>query len=752
VSVPRRRLFLAVIVTAALCCGVFLAAAPREKAPHAARSVPTAATVPAAKREKPKLSFVKDIVPIFTKFGCAGSNCHGSIRGQAGFKLSLFGYEPDLDYNAIVKAGDGHRVNLADPAKSLILLKPTASVEHGGGERFKVSSLEYEAILDWLRDGATYDSVGSPRLQTIRVTPAEVTLVGLRSKASLSVSGTYTDGTSEDLTGKVQYSANDESVVEVTRDGDIAARRPGETAIMVRTLGKAVAARIAVIDKPIKDYPAVPRNNFIDDLVFAKLKRVHIVPSALSSDSEFLRRVYLDTVGLLPTLEESRQFLESKDSQKREKLINELVDRPEFAEVWATRFSDLFRVGLFDQRAKGGRQLYSWLRKAVLDDKPYNQLATELLTASGSLYFNPTSNFYYITEFSEPDNIATNVSQVFLGLRLECARCHNHPWEKWTQEDFWGFAAFFARMGVKDTYQNDESEITMKPDGVVISPKTKKAVQAKYLDGANEKERPDEDIREKLAHWITSPDNPWFARAIVNRVFKHYMGRGIVEPLDDFRVTNPPSDEALLDALAKDFVENGYHLKHAVRTILGSRTYQLTSEPNDTNRNDSLNYSHYYVRRLLAEELIDIMAEVTGVPEKFPGYMLGTRAMTIPQGAPTYFLQTFGRLKQREVICERDNMPDVAQAMHLITGDTIQHQLTGKDGILEHWLADSSLSDEEVTRRLFMTSLVHPPSKAESAQIAATLQTAQGNKEARRHAYEDVLWSLFNSKAFLFNH
>jgi hypothetical protein len=740
-TLPIRSIFIATSVAALLARGVFLSAATPEAIPNGARL-----------KQKPKLSFVNDIVPIFTKFGCAGSNCHGSIRGQSGFKLSLFGYEPELDYKAIVKAGNGRRINLKEPAKSLVLLKPTSSVEHGGGERFKVGSLEYEAILDWLRDGATFDSPGSPRLREIRVTPEEVTLLGLKTKQHLTVSGTFTDGTTEDLTRKVQYSANDESVVEVTANGEISGRRPGETAIMVRTLGKAVAARIAVIDKPISHYPEVPRNNFIDEQVFTKLKRVHIVPSPLSSDTEFLRRVYLDTVGLLPTLEESSRFLASRDPQKRARLIDELVDRPEFAEVWATRFSDLFRVGLFDQRAKGGRQMYSWLRKSIMEDKPYDQMATELLTASGSLYFNPTANFYYITEFSEPDNIATNVSQVFLGLRLECARCHNHPWEKWTQEDFWGFAAFFGRMGVKDTYQNDESEITMKPAGEVISPKSKKRVDPKYLDGPNEKERQDEDIREKLAHWITAPDNPWFARALVNRVFKHYMGRGLVEPLDDFRVTNPPTNQALLDALAKDFVKNGFHLKHTVRTILNSRTYQSASEPNETNRNDSLNYSHFYVRRLLAEELIDVMAEVTGVPEKFPGYMLGTRAMTIPQGAPTYFLQTFGRVKQREVICERDNMPDVAQAMHLITGDTIQHQLTGKGGALDHWLADASLSNEEVTRRLFMTSLVHPPSEAEAAKIQSALKSAGNSKEARRHAFEDVLWSIFNSKAFLFNH
>ncbi|HKW97130.1 MAG TPA: DUF1549 and DUF1553 domain-containing protein [Bryobacteraceae bacterium] len=702
--------------------------------------------------EKPKLSFVKDIVPIFTKSGCANSNCHGSIRGQAGFKLSLFGYEPDLDYNAITKAQDGRRINRTDPAKSLILMKPTFSIPHGGGERFKAGSLEYEAILNWIKEGATYDSAGSPRLKIIRVQPEEVTLIGLGSKQQLAVSGTYTDGSGEDLTHKVQYTANDESVVDVGPNGEISAKRAGETAIMVRTLGKAVAARIAVIETPpMKNYPEVPRNNFIDDLVFAKMKRVNIVPSALSSDNEFVRRVYLDTIGLLPTLEESTRFLNSKDPDKRAKLIDELMARPEFAEVWATRFSDLFRVGLLDQRSKGGRIMYNWLRKAMLEDKPYNQFATELITASGNLYFNPTSNFYYITEFSEPENIATNVSQVFLGVRIECARCHNHPWEKWTQEDFWGFAAFFGRMGIKDTYENDESEVTLKPAGEVISPKTKQRVEAKYLDGPNETEGLDEDIRVKLAHWITSPANPWFARNIVNRVFKHYMGRGIVEPPDDFRVTNPPTNEALLDALAKDFVANGYRLKHTIRLILNSRAYQLSSAPNETNKADALNYSHYYPRRLLAEELIDAMSEVTGVSEKFPGYMPGTRAMTIPQGAPTYFLQTFGRPRAREVICERDNSPDVAQAMHLISGQTIQNQITAKGGRLDQWLADTSLDDTEITRRLFMATLVHPPNEHELAQVAMDAHRG-GGENVRRQAFEDVLWSIFNSKAFIFNH
>jgi len=710
-----------------------------------------AAALAASAGEKPKLSFVKDIVPIFTKAGCANSNCHGSIRGQAGFKLSLFGYEPDLDYDAITKQQDGRRINKIEPEKSLILLKPTFSIPHGGGERFKVGSLEYEAILDWIRDGATYDSAGSPRLKTLQVTPEEITLVGIGTKHHLAAMGTYTDGSTEDLTRKVQYTANDESVVEVSPLGEIKTRRAGETAIMVRTLGKAVAARIAVVEKPpMANYPDVPRNNFIDELVFAKLKRLNIIPSALASDNEFLRRVYLDATGMLPTLEETKAFLESKDPEKRAKLIDELIDRPEFAEVWATRFADLFRTGLLDQGHKGGRLMYNWLRKAVMEDKPYNQFTTELLTASGQLKFNATANFYYVTEFSEPENLATNVSQVFLGVRLECARCHNHPWEKWTQDDFWGFAAFFGRMGIKDTYENDESQVLLKVKGEVIHPKTKQAVLPKYLDGPAEAEQPDEDIREKLAAWITSPKNPWFPRAIMNRMVKHYLGRALVEPVDDFRVTNPPTNQALLDALAKDFVENGYHLKRTARLIMNSRVYQLASEPNETNRGDQINYSRYYVKRLMAEQLADSITEVTGVPEKYPGHMLGTRAMAIPQGAPSYFLATFGRMKAREVICERDSQPDMAQAMHLISGETLMRQTTAKGGNLDKWMADSSLSNEDVVKRMFLAALVRDPDHREIEVALLPLQ-AHG-QEARRQAFEDVLWSIFNSKEFLFNH
>ena len=690
------------------------------------------------------LSFVKDIVPIFTRSGCANSNCHGSIRGQNGFKLSLFGYEPDLDFQAIAP-----RMDKANPANSLLLRKPTFAVQHGGGERFKTGSLEYNAILEWIRDGAPYDSAGSPRLATLRVEPAELLLTGLGARAQLRVTGTYTDGSSEDFTRKVQFTANDESVVEVSPTGEILTRRAGETAIMVRSLGKAVAARIAVVEKPpLAQYPAVPRHNFIDEHVFTKLRRLNIIPSPLSSDAEFLRRVYLDTIGLLPTLEETQAFLADTRPDKRARLIDQLLDRPELAEVWATRFSDLFRVGLLDQGHKGARLIYNWIRTSIREDKPYNQFATELLTASGNLFFQPTANFYYITEFSEPENIATNISQVFLGVRLECARCHNHPWEKWTQDDFWGFAAFFGRMAIKDTYQNDESQVHLKAKGEVLHPKTKKPVSPKYLDGPTDTEGLDEDIREKLAAWMTAPDNPWFARAIVNRVLKHYLSRGLVEPVDDFRITNPSSNDALLAALSQDFTKNNYSLRHVFRVILNSRTYQLTSEPNDTNRHDQMNYSRYYPKRLMAEQLADAVGQVTGVPERYRGHLPGTRAMSLPEGAPSYFLATFGRMKAREVICERDGQPDMAQAMHLISGDTLHKKLTAKEGLLDQWLNDSTLSNEQIVRRLFLSALVRDPDPRELFVSLQPLNTAAN----RRQAFEDVLWALFNSKEFLHNH
>src|SRR5260221_2039986 len=500
--------------------------------------------------DRPKLSFVRDVVPIFTMAGCANSNCHGSIRGQKGFKLSLFGYEPQLDFEAIT-SHDAQRLDRAHPDKSLILQKPTFQTSHGGGFRFAVGSLEYNTILQWIEDGATYDSPGSPRIAALKVTPEFRLLTGAGATENLHATATYTDGSVRDVTRLVQYSSNNRDVVQVSAGGAVKALQPGETAIMVRTLGKAAVSRIEVAASATPpDYPRIAPRNYIDELVFAKLKRLNIRPSADSSDGEFLRRIYIDTIGLLPTEAEARAFLDSRDPARRAKLIDSLLERPEFAELWALKLSEQFRAGTREAGAKGGRIVYEYIRRCFIENKPYDRFVTELLLSQGAHLFGkgPTS-FYNISFDSNAPDHATNISQLFLGVRIECARCHNHPWEKWTQDDFYGFAAFFARVGIKEVYENDENATYYMEEGKVLNPKTKQVAQPKYLDGPVEKDDPEKDIRESLARWMTAPGNPFFSRAIVNRIWKHYLNRGLVEEVDDFRITNPPSNPALLDAM-----------------------------------------------------------------------------------------------------------------------------------------------------------------------------------------------------------
>lgn len=681
-------------------------------------------------------SFVNDVAPVFTMAGCTGANCHGSIRGQRGFKLSLFGYEPEPDYAAI-----GKRIDKAAPEKSLILRKATAEMPHGGGFRFAASSVEYRTILEWIREGAPYDTPGTPRLTELRVFPREQILFGKDAAQQLVAVASYSDGTVRDVTDLVQYSSNNPDVVQVNGKGEAKALQTGETAVMVRTMGKAVAARILVASsRPGAEYPRVPRNNFVDEHVFGKLERLNIVPSGLATDGEFLRRVYLDTVGKLPTEEEARAFLASTAPDKRTAVVDRLLRRPEFAEMWALKLAELTRAGTREAGAKGGRIVYEWLRESIAANKPYDRIVTELLLSQGAhLFGKGPSSFYNISFDSNAEDHATNISQIFLGVRIECAKCHNHPWEKWTQDDFYGFAAFFARVGVKEVYENDENATVYREEGTVTHPKTKKTVTPKYLDGGFEPDDPDRDIREALARWMTRADNPFFARAFVNRVWKHFMGRGLVEEVDDFRVTNPPTNPALLDALAADFVRRRFDLRLLARTIVLSRAYQLSAAPNESNRGDAINYSHFGMRRLMAETLTDAIAQVTGVPDKFAGYPPGTRAMQVYSGA-NYMLSTFGRLN-RDIICERDTQPDIAQTMHLISGDTIQKKLAAKENVIAQWTGG------DVADSLFLRTLTRFPTDGEREALREAL--ARGD---RRTVLEDALWAILNSKEFLYNH
>jgi hypothetical protein len=697
-----------------------------------------------------EISFVKDVVPLFTRAGCAGSNCHGSIRGKAGFKLSLFGYEPDIDYNAILKADGGRRVDLKNPDQSLILKKPTFQIPHGGGVRFNKDSIEYVAIRDWIAGGAKYDSVGSPRIVSLEVYPRERRLVGIGAEQRLVVTARYTDGSSEDVTGKVQFTSNNEAVASVSPAGFVKAEAQGETAIMIRTLGQAIISRVSVIkDPPLRDYPAIETRNFIDRLVVEKLRSENIIPSEVASDEVFARRIFLDVLGQIPSIAEASQFLNSHDPNKRQALVESLLKRPERAEFWAQYFADLFRLGFNESRDKGAKIFYNWLRDAIEEDRPYNKIVGELLVGQGNLYYNPTSNFYFITRKLDPGDVATHISQSFLGVRIECAKCHNHPWEKWTQDDFYGFAAFFPRLATKFVNAGSESNVYLRDSGEVIHPKTKKHVEPRYLQGDLEKEGPDEDIRVKLAAWVTSPCNPFFARTIVNRIWKRYLGRGIVEPVDDFRITNPPSSEKLLDALAEDFIRNGFSLRHTERLILNSRTYQLSAKPNQTNRTDTINFSRYYPKRMMAEQLMDSIVQVTGVREPFTGWAPIQRAMAIPHGSPGDLLPIFGKVADREFIRERESDPNITQVLHMINGETLQRKLVSAEGNLVRWREELKGRDAELVDRVFLAILTRRPTAEERGAILSDFARSPLERES---VTQDMAWALLNSKEFLYIH
>jgi hypothetical protein len=691
-------------------------------------------------------SFINDIAPIFARLGCSTSNCHGALNGQNGFKLSLFGYEPEADYKAVIEASEGRRINRAEPAKSLILLKPTQSVRHGGGKRFEVGSPEYQALKEWIEAGALAGGGSESKMVRLEVRPRERVLLSADAQQQLVVQAHYADGTTADVTRKVRYQSNDDSIATVSADGLVAAKRSGEAAILVRTLDQVTAASIGVVLRPaVRNYPNVPRQNFIDEHIFSKLKRLNIVPSEVCTDEEFLRRAHLDLIGVLPTAEEARKFLANRASNKRAQLVDELLDRPEYADFWGLYWSDRLSNSRQFLYEKGTFFFQQWLREAMAQNLPYDQFARELITATGGLYEVAPTSYYPLLKKAE--EMATTTSQIFLGVGLECARCHDHPFEKWKQDDFLGLAAFFSQVRHKNRIRQNERVLYLDAKRELTHPKLKQPVMPKFLGGELVKVEPGRDRREVLADWMTAPSNPFFAKAIVNRLWKHFLGRGLVEPVDDFRVSNPPTNEALLTALAEDFIRHKYDLKHLYRTITGARVYQLSAQPNGTNKEDKQFYSRFYLKRLNAEELLDGISRVTEVPEKFPGFHLGTRATQLPDPkVPSYFLDVFDRAT-RETVCERKQTTSVMQIMHLVSGDTINQKIRAENGLIER-LTKSGMSSQEMIEELYLRTLSRFPQK-EEAQLA---QQGIGKAPSPREGYEDLLWALLNSKEFLFNH
>ncbi len=715
------------------------------RATYGGLSASTTALVQRADAPPPP-SFNADVMPVLTKIGCNGGSCHGALNGQSGFKLSLFGYEPAEDYEMIVHKHDGRRVNLKEPEKSLILLKPTFQVPHGGGQVLKKDSPEFRALLTWLKDGARRVPENEKRIVALRVTPPESVLFGKDARRQLLVTARYSDGTERDITRTAKFQSNDDSIAKVSPEGVLTAERGGETAIVVRAPGIAGGAKVDVVLQA-RDVPAVASNNFIDDYVFAKLKTLELPPSGLADDATFLRRAYLDIIGLIPTSDEARAFLTDKDPDKRAKLVDRLLERPEYADFWALYWGDHLNNTKQLLYNKGPYVFTRWLNRQFRRNTPYNQFVRELLTSSGNMYEAAATSYFPLMK--KEQDLAAITSQVFLGVSIECARCHNHPLEKWTRDDFNGMAAFFSQVKYKNGAgpRNNERVLYVDFKRQFQNPDTKQVYWPKALDGPVLASQGEVDRREQLADWITSPQNPFFAKALVNRMWRNFMGRGLVEPVDDFRITNPPTNAPLLDALAKDFVEHGYDLHQLIRRITASRAYQLSAKPNDANRDDKMAYSRHYSRRLTAEQMLDSISQATGVTEQYTSLYPGTRAAQLPEPEiESYFLEVFDR-PSRQLICERKQPPTLNQALHLISGDTIQQKIEDPHGVLEKML-EAHRPPREAIEEMYLRTLSRYPDAEEGAAAETAIAKAPGEKQGM----EDVFWALLNSKEFLYNH
>ena len=773
-------------------------------------------------------SFVNDVEPILTRFGCNQGACHGKGAGQNGFRLSLRGYAPELDHGWIVKEQEGRRVSLVVPEDSLLLRKPLGQVPHGGAMVIKPGSKAHQILLDWLKTGASGPLKDEPKVTGLNVAasdaPASSSLPTRKvgDEQQLVVTATYSDGATRDVTWLTQFASNDAGLVDVNAHGKLKVLRHGETAVRAHYQGQVAVIVVTVpYDRPLTVFSASTGagtpGNFIDEHLFGKLTALRIPPSAAASDEMFIRRVFLDTIGTLPTETETTGFMADTRPDKRARLIDALLERPEFVDLWTMLLADLFqnrRERDHDVRGvKGVRAFHQWLRSQVAANRPWNELARAVLTSSGNTDEHPEVGYYVVTvgEFrqTQQSDVVASVAQAFLGTRIGCAKCHNHPLEKYTQDDYYHFAAFFSRVAfdrknpqagatelmlATEHQQNQqrhrenlqkqlaEKEATAVPEkdedakkreqqladlrkqieGVtadiekvrqspvtVQQPRTNAQLKPQPLDRAEIVIEPGSDPRVALVDWMTSGRNESFNGSIVNRIWKHYLGVGLVEPVDDLRASNPPTNPALWKALNDDFAAHRFDLRHLMRTILNSRSYQLSSATLPENEADTKFYSHYYARRLPAELLLDALSQVTAIPDQFPGYPEGIRAQQLPDpGLDSYFLRLFGR-SDRVTACACERLGDVtmSQLLHLQNGDTMSRKIEAGNGYLAEMLK-STPDNAAAIDRLFLTTLSRKPNQTETNTV--TSQLNQGGP--REEVFRDLLWALLNSKEFSFNH
>jgi hypothetical protein len=699
-----------------------------------------------AKADRP-ISFKLDVMPVFTKSGCNVGGCHGAARGKDGFRLSLFGFDPDGDYQRLTREINGRRINLALPHESLIMEKGTGKVNHTGGERFTDASELYQTLLRWLDAGAPPDPPTVAAPVAVELFPTSAVLDGQGATQRMVVRAKYSDGTERDVTSLAYFMTSNDRSAQISQDGLVTAGVRGEAFLMARFATFTVGAKVIVLPKGLQfSFPPIPENNYIDTLVHNKLKKLRITPSELCSDEVFLRRVYLDIAGLLPTVEEYNRFMNSTAPNKRELLVDELLARKEFVEIWVMKWAELLQIRSSNQVSYKAMLLYyNWLQEKIAGNVPMDQMVRELLSARGGTFKNPATNYFQ----NETDTlkVSENVAQVFMGMRIQCSQCHNHPFDRWTQDDYYGFAAFFSQIGRKGSDDPRETIVFNSGGGEINHPVGGRVMKPKFLGGAT----PDvagKDRREVLAQWLASPENPYFATNLANIVWAHFFGIGIIDPVDDVRVSNPASNPELLAELGKRFTEYKYDFKKLVRDICTSRTYQLATEKNETNADDARNFASGPIRRIRAEVLLDCISQITETKNKFQGLPLGARAVQIADGqATTYFLTTFGRAKRESVCsCEVKMEPTLSQSLHLLNGETVTQRIQS-GGTIRKRLGEKK-SATAIIDELYAACLSRKPTREEILRLAGPVM-AEADKTK---ALEDVLWALLNSREFMFNH
>jgi len=702
----------------------------------------------------PPVNFPNQVVPIFTKLTCNSGGCHGKSSGQNGFKLSLLGFEPQEDYEHLLHEARGRRLFPAAPERSLLLMKATGSVPHGGGSRMEVGSANYRLISRWIAEGMPYGDPDAAVVDRIEVFPKE-RLMPPHGDQQLMVIAHYTDGTTKDVTSTAQYEPNMPEMAEVTTSGIVETTDlTGSVAVMVRYQAKVGVFRATVpMGIEVKDVPK--QRNFIDELVFNKLKQLGLPPSPVCDDATFLRRVTVDIAGRLPTQQEAQAFLADTDSNKRDKWIDKLLAGTDYADYFANKWSAILRnKRRGDEYKRGTYAFHAWIREQLYNNTPYDEFTRGVLAASGDIASNPPVAWY--REVKDTSQQVEDSAQLFLGLRIQCAKCHHHPFEKWSQRDYYSYSAFFSRVGRKDGAIDSEQRIYhQRGVATAKNPKNGETVYPTGLGGEQLELAPEDDPRQALVDWMTSKDNPFFARTLANRYWKHFLGRGLVEPEDDMRVTNPASNPALLDRLAQHFIDSGFDMKDLVRTICQSTTYQLSSEPNDYNVDDKQNFSRYYPKRLTAEVLLDSVDLVTGNQTRFGGVPVGTRATQLPDsGFNSYFLTVFGRPDAASACeCERANEANLAQSLHLINSSEVHGKLSSGGGRAAKLAKDQEISREDKVREIYLSALSREPS-AEELKIVVDYLDRKSKVESpnMQQAFEDILWTMVNTKEFLFNH